>query len=132
MMSRLDVFSSGLRRMFAAGVATLLVSVPLTASAFRTPFGNEVNASIERGLQYLRNQEGGNGQVDGTYGTGLAMLAFLEKRASADWDAPTVGYRGSSPDDQARLQRMARYVVDNVEGVRLNAKQPSAPPAYAP
>ena len=117
MMSRLDVRTSGLRRYMAVAIATLMVSVPLTASAFRTPFGDRVNASIERGLQYLRNQEGGNGQVDGVNGTGLAMLAFLEKRASADWDAPTVGYRGSTPDDQARLQRMARYVVNNVQGV---------------
>ncbi|MCB9551670.1 MAG: terpene cyclase/mutase family protein [Myxococcales bacterium] len=91
----------------------------MAAHAFRTPFGDRVNASIERGLQYLRNQEGG-GNIGGE-ASGLAMLAFLEKRASADWDAPTVGYRGSTADDQARLQRMARYLLNNFNGIANNS-----------
>ncbi len=86
------------------------------ASAFRTPFGDRVNQSIERGLQYLRNIES-NGNMGGA-ATGLAMLAFLEKRASADWNAPHVGYRNSLPADQALLQRAARYIVQNDGGVR--------------
>ncbi len=96
--------------------AAACLLVPQSAEAFVTPFGQRVNDAIERGLQYLRNQEA-NGSVGGQT-TPLAMLAFLEKRASADWNAATVGYRNSTPDDQARLQRMARYIVDNINGIR--------------
>lgn len=85
-------------------------AAPLSASAFRTPFGDQVNATINRGLTYLRNTEN-NGNTGG-WATGLAMLALLEKRANADWQAPSVGYRNSSAQDQARLRRMARYVVN--------------------
>ncbi len=102
-------------------IAGLCLLVPQPAEAFRTPFGDRVNESINRGLQYLRNQEN-NGVVAGSTHnySALAMLAFLEKRQSADWNAPTVGYRNSTPDDQARLQRMARQIVNNTQGVSGN------------
>jgi MYXO-CTERM domain-containing protein len=86
-----------------------MLFVPFGASAFRTPFGDRVNASIDRGLQYFRGQENG-GNVGG-WATGLAMLGFMEKRATAEWGAPHLGYRGSTNDDKQRLQRMARYVI---------------------
>ena len=91
-------------------VLAALMLLPMPALAFRTPFGDAVNVSIERGLQYLRRQEG-NGSMGGR-ATGLAMLAFLEKRASSDWQAPHVGYRNSLPADQQLMQRAARYLVN--------------------
>ena len=86
------------------------------ASAFRTPFGDEVNAAIQRGLAWIRTQEN-NGSYN-AQATALGALAILEERTSADWNAPTRGYRNASADDQARLRRMARYVIDNDRALR--------------
>ena len=78
-------------------------------AAFVTPFGGEVHDSIDRGLEWIRGQEAG-GQYN-NWATGLGGLALLEKRESANWDAPPLGYRGSAPDDQQRLVRMAAYAI---------------------
>ncbi|MCA9541054.1 MAG: terpene cyclase/mutase family protein, partial [Myxococcales bacterium] len=108
---------AGLRRWCAVALTAVVLAVPASAAwAFRTPFGDRVNQAIDRGLQYLRTQEGGGSVGNDT--TALAMLAFLEKRASADWAAPAVGYAGSTPDDQARLQRMAAYIINNYAAMR--------------
>ncbi|MCA9548324.1 MAG: hypothetical protein KC613_28165, partial [Myxococcales bacterium] len=88
------------RRVAAAiivGVSLLLA--PIGAMAFRTPFGDRVNDAINRGLQYIRNNTNASGAF-GNWETGLAMVAILEKRASADWQAPHLGYRNSSAADQ--------------------------------
>ncbi len=85
--------------------------------AFRTPFGDRVSQAIEDGLQYYRNQENGSGNLGG-YATGLCMLALLEKRASADWQAPTLGYRNSSAEDQQMMMRMAAYIIDRDGSMR--------------
>ncbi|MFN3198841.1 MAG: MYXO-CTERM sorting domain-containing protein [Bradymonadia bacterium] len=101
--------------------ATTLAVCP-TANANVTPFGERVNEAIERGLTYLRNIQQGNGRFgdNNTSGgpTGLALLAFLEKRASADWNAAHVGYENSSPDDQQRIRNGVRHCIDNVPGFR--------------
>ncbi|MGK0361101.1 MAG: hypothetical protein ACI9U2_003419, partial [Bradymonadia bacterium] len=97
------------RPLISTLIAVLIALSSSSAFAFRTPFGDAVSASIERGLAWIRLQEN-----DGEYNnwaTGLGGLALLEKRASPDWNAPTVGYRGSTVDDQERLVRMARYVI---------------------
>jgi MYXO-CTERM domain-containing protein len=102
-------------------LALLLMAAP--ANAFRTPFGDRVYETIERGLAYLRTQEAG-GSVGGQT-TGLAGLAFMEMRSSAHWGAPTKGYVGSSADDQARLERMAAWVITNNAALR-DAAVPNA------
>ncbi|MCA9544948.1 MAG: hypothetical protein KC613_11180, partial [Myxococcales bacterium] len=97
-----------------AALALALLGSP--AHAFRTPFGDRVYEAIERGLAYLRTQE-----ADGSIGgetTPLAGLAIMEMRASAHWGAPSKGYRNSTADDQQRLQRMARWVLTNINGLR--------------
>ena len=45
----------------------------------------------------------------------------MEERTSADWNAPTRGFRNASADDQARLIRMARYVIDNDQALQGQA-----------
>jgi len=96
-------------------VAVLALSVPARAAV--TPFGQRVNEAIDQGLQFLRNNQNENGSInDGKDGgtTGLAMLCFLEKRASADWNAPALGYAGMTPDDQDRVRRGVRYCASEV------------------
>ena len=102
-----------MRRLLLVGIA-LACAAP--AHAFRTPFGDEVYDALERGLAWIRLQE-----VNGSYNgdaTGLGGLALLEMRANAHWGAPTRGYDGSTPDDQARLQRMARHCITADEALR--------------
>jgi hypothetical protein len=83
---------------------------PGEAQAFRTPFGDRVYNGVERGLAWIRAQEA-NGNYFQWY-TPLGGLALLEARQNANWQAPTRGYTNSSPDDQARLVRMARATIE--------------------
>ena len=94
--------------------ALISLLAPMAAQAFITPFGRRVNESIDRGLQYLRGIENGGNMGSGAGGNGLAALAFLEKPFNANWDAPKVGYRNSSPDDQARLRRIMAWMINNL------------------
>ncbi len=88
------------------------------AGAFTTPFGEAVNAAIERGLQYYRGQQAGNGAFGPTQeATGLALLCFLEKRTSADWNAPVVGYAGMDAADQDRVRRGIAYLIGADRGL---------------
>jgi hypothetical protein len=98
----------------------LTLAAPGAALAFVTPFGERVNAAIDRGLDYLRAHEAAaGGWADSSgHATGLALLCFLERRQSADWNAPRVGYFGASLDDQALMRRAAAYLVHRDAALR--------------
>jgi MYXO-CTERM domain-containing protein len=83
---------------------------PRPAHAAVTPFGEAVNASIDRGLAWLRQNPNWGGA------TGLAVLCFLEKRQSADWNAPHAGYIGLDPADQALVQAGLRTCINSLPG----------------
>ena len=110
----------------AVGCLTLAVG-SATSDAFTTPFGLEVSDTVDRGLGWIRAQEEGGLWTDaqGSRAGGLVMLCVLEKRASADWNAPTNGYVGSSPADQAILRRAAAALIANDAALR-NAGPPDA------
>ena len=115
------------RSVLAAFVASAIALSTTIADAFTTPFGLEVNETIDRGLQYIRQSEangryGNNGNAE-QWATGLGGLALLEKRSSADWNAPTVGFVGSTPDDQQRLIRMAQFAIALDPALRNAAAQ---------
>ena len=84
-----------------------------TVSAIVTPFGIQVNNSIDRGLQWLRSN-----QISGGWGpaTGLALLSFLEKRQSADWNAQPQGYVNMQIADQAIVRQGIAYCINNGPG----------------
>ena len=105
-------------RRLLQGVVCALFIAALTApaAAFRTPFGDRVNDTLERGLAWIRTQENNGNYND--WSTGLAGLALMEMRASAHWNAPTRGYRNAPAEDQARLQRMARFVIGHDPSLR--------------
>ena len=89
-----------------AGLALLAtLGTTLPAEAVITPFGRRVNESVELAVQYLRDQGIDEGAM--RWASGLGMLCMLEKRASADWNAPPVGYAGMDPEDQERMRRTA-------------------------
>ncbi|MFN3203048.1 MAG: hypothetical protein ACE366_31935 [Bradymonadia bacterium] len=109
-----SLFAAGL---FALGSVTL--GTPGDAEAQVTPFGERVNQSIERGLQYFRGQQRGDGGFGPTpEATGLATLCFLEKRASSDWNAEPLGYENMSPDDQQRVRSAIRYMIEEDDGLQ--------------
>jgi hypothetical protein len=82
--------------------------------ALVTPFGERVNESINQGLQWLRdNQSGGGGWGEPT---GLAVLCFLEKRQSADWNALPQGYIGMPVEDQDIVRNGVRYCIQSIPG----------------
>ena len=113
-----------MRRLSTPALMTLacasVLALATPAGANVTPFGVRVNEAINQGLDYLRGIQ----QGDGRFGdnspsggpTGLALLAFLEKRASEDWNAPALGYENSSPDDQQRIRNGVRYCINSVPG----------------
>jgi MYXO-CTERM domain-containing protein len=107
--------------MRAARVATIALALALAgpAAAFTTPFGERVNAAIDRGLDFFRAQQQGDGSFGPTPpATALAVLCFLEKRTSADWNAPVVGYAGMGPQDQERIRNAVRWLVANDPGLQ--------------
>lgn len=85
---------------------------------FITQFGLDVNDSIDRGLQYLRQTQ----NADGGWGrpTGLAVLCFLEKRVSADFNAQVSGYNNMSVQDQEIVRKGIKYCIDNIPGISIN------------
>ena len=87
-------------------------------SALVTPFGERVNESIDRGISWLRN----NQDDDGGWGrpTGLAVLCFLEKRQSADWNAQPQGYQNMSVVDQSVVREGIKYCIQAVGGISRN------------
>jgi hypothetical protein len=83
--------------------------------ALLTPFGERVNESINRGLDWLRANQNGNGGWGRP--TGLAVLCFLEKRASADWNAQPQGYQNMDPADQELVRNGIRYCIQSIGGI---------------
>lgn len=101
-MKRLFIFTLALIVSFAFGLSGLAISA--------TNFELDVNAAIDDGLDYIRN----NGLLtNGNQATGLLLLALLEKRESAEPDAPIIGYSGSSASDQALADAAAQILCDS-------------------
>ena len=108
-----------MHRLHSVIIAALLLLLAAPVSAFTTPFGDRVTEAINRGLDYFRNQQAADGSFGPTReATGLAALCFLEKRTSADWNAPHAGYSGMDPQDQQRVQNAVRYLISADDGLR--------------
>ncbi len=95
-----------------------IILVSFLNFGFITQFGIEINNTVDRGLQYLRQTQG----FDGGWGraTGLAVLCFLEKRASEDWNSPSVGYINMSQQDQEIVKKGIKYCINNIPGISQN------------
>ena len=92
----------------------LMTGIP-SAIAIVTPFGESVNESIDRGLDWLRVNQDSNGGWGRP--TGLAVLCFLEKRESADWSAQPQGYQNMNPNDQVVVRNGIRYCIQSIGGI---------------
>ncbi|MEZ4436645.1 MAG: hypothetical protein R3F65_29950 [bacterium] len=97
-------------------VAALLAPRLARAGCESTPFACAVDAAIDAGLQYLRNNERGQGFLPDDGGGDprhnfLVALTFLEKRTGVGWQGAIRGYRGMPPDDQALVVRLVNALI---------------------
>jgi len=103
------------KKLFVTAAAGVLIAASGTAGAAAN-FDADVSASIDKGLAWF-DAAGCFGGTDGTTfncgdATGLALLALLEKRPSADGDPQ--GYAGASAADQARMRLTVGHVISSI------------------
>ena len=98
------------------------------AHAVVTPFGRDVHAAIDRGLDWFRARQNADGSFCGgnCWATGLAAMAFLEKGETADRNARPVGYEGLDAADQQRVRDAIRWIINN----DVNFRQVGNPHPY--
>ena len=99
------------KRFFSTLATTVLLAASGTASAAAN-FENDVAASIDLGLGWLDGQNCYSSPFNCGDATGLALLALLEKRPSAD--GASQGYSGASAADKTRMRSTVRYIIDQV------------------
>ena len=110
-----------MKRLCASLVLAVGLASAAPAAAIQTPFSRRIHEAIEGVIQYFRNQQGGNGALGNVGATGLAAMCMMEKRASADFFAPHVGYEGMDADDQLRVRNAIRAVIDNDPALNVGA-----------
>ena len=93
----------------SAAAAAVLLGSPAQAI---TKFETDVATAIDRGLTYFANIGAFNNPSTIGDGSGLAMLALLEKRVNNDPTELAQGYADATPADQARLRTAAAYILD--------------------
>ncbi len=96
--------------MRALGVLlSVLLAAPAAAQV--TNFSRDVATSIDLGLTWLDGRGVFANPSSAGDGAGLAALALLEKRESADQDAEPQGYANASPADQQRIGNIMGYII---------------------
>lgn len=103
-----------------------LLGMAGSASAQITNFSTDVAASIDAGIGWLDAQGAFNNPSSAGDGAGLAALALLEKRASADQLAVSIGYAGANAADQARMDRVIEYIRARATNNRFAAYRDGA------
>ncbi|MCB9550651.1 MAG: hypothetical protein H6705_01835 [Myxococcales bacterium] len=105
--------SLALAALCLALAALCLVPSPAHAQCPATPFACEVDAAIDRGLDYLRDLERGTGFADGSNGrmNFLAVLALLERPTGVGWQGIPRGFAGLDPIDQALHLRLMHQLI---------------------
>ena len=103
--------------MVGAVVAAGVLSVG-TAEAQVTKFSTDVTTAIDSGIARLAQQlvygdaNAANGcSSNAGNSAGLAALALLEKRASADQNSVSQGYSGATAVDKARLDEVICFII---------------------
>lgn len=120
--------TKGLFRKLLAGAAATggLCLAASTAQAQATNFEQDVSTAIDRGISYLATQGAFNNPSSAGDGSGLPMLALLEKRASGIASDPPQGYAGANATDQGRLRTAASYILDRANETTFYAYRDGA------
>ncbi|MCA9546719.1 MAG: hypothetical protein KC613_20075, partial [Myxococcales bacterium] len=99
-----------MNRLVCALLAVGLWAAPAAAQV--TNFSQDVNAAIDAGLAWLDGRGAFNANSSAGDAAGLVALALLEKRQSADQNAPPIGYANANAADRARLDAVMGYVIN--------------------
>ncbi len=100
------------KKILTALATGVLTAAPAMSADAPTTFEEDVATSIDLGLAWLDTHHCFDTSFSCSNATGLALLALLEKRPSPD--AVGQGYAGASAEDQARMRRTVRNIIDNV------------------
>ena len=84
-----------------------------TAEPQVTPFRQDVTDAIDAGLTWFRNSTIYSDVGFAPQAKGLALRALLEQRASADFDAPILGYAAAVSADQELAQSTVQAILNN-------------------
>ena len=84
-----------------------------TAEPQVTPFRQDVTDAIDAGLTWFRNSTIYSDVGLAPQAKGLALRALLEQRASADFDAPILGYAAAVSADQELAQSTVQAILNN-------------------
>jgi len=108
-------------------VAAAWLTLPVgSAHAIETNFSRDVAASIDRGIDWLdRSGAFANGSAAGD-AAGLAAIALLEKRQSADPNAAPIGYANANAQDRNRLDQVMTFIINRSNGARFYAYRDGA------
>ena len=115
---------------------TLLLSVILhlttikTSEAEETNFSRDIFAAIDDGLSWL-DQQGVYSTPNTTSsetkrGIGLAALALMERRVSADQNAAPVGYQNAHVVDQNKIQTVISFIISRATNASFDAYRDGA------
>ena len=94
--------------------AAVLLTLGSGANAVITNFSTDVSASIDAGLAWQDAAGAYTGSAG--EGTGLSLLALLEKRQSADPASAPQGYVNASAADKAGLDHTSNGLLDAANG----------------
>lgn len=95
----------------ALTVASLGAAGAAQAAASR--FSTDVSTAIDRGLAWMANSGAYNATSSAGNAAGLAAIALLEKRVSADQNAAQAGYANATAADKTRIQNVITYIINN-------------------
>ncbi len=98
--------------------------------AEETNFSRDVASAIDDGIDWLDSQNvfSNPAGLSGGYqnAIGLAALAMLERRVSADQNASPSGYENATPADQQKIQTLMTYIINRATGASFYAYRDGA------
>ena len=98
--------------------------------AEETNFSRDVAAAIDDGIAYLDSlglyDNPGGQSGDNNTALGLAALALMERRVSADQNAAPTGYENATPADQTKIQSIMSYVINRAKRASFSAYRDGA------
>ncbi len=107
------------RWLAAAALSSFIAFIPLDAAAQcgGTPFACAVDEAIDRGIDWIRQQEAGRGNVRQDRESPLALLAVLEQTDGIGWEGRRLGFEGLEPLDQAMTIRLMDTIISTTPGL---------------
>ena len=110
--------------LFAAGLS--VVAPVAHAQCMGTPFECAVDDAINRGLQWYRASEAGQGHFSDAQARHnfLGALSFLEKREGVGWNGRAQGYNGMDANDQQMIVRLVLGMINQEDSMTNAADTP--------